>query len=66
MWVGPKKKRVGDKVFMVGGFDRFHHSQGCRPEEMRGVVQACFEQAGKGGDGAVPGDVRGVELSCRL
>jgi hypothetical protein len=43
------KQRVGDKVCMIGGFDQFHYLTGCTPDETRGAVRACFEQAGDGG-----------------
>jgi uroporphyrinogen decarboxylase len=43
------KRRVGDRVCMIGGFDQFHHLAGCSPEETRRAVRACFEQAGEGG-----------------
>jgi len=43
------KRRVGDRVCLIGGFDQFHYLQGCRPEETRRAVRACFEAAGEGG-----------------
>jgi hypothetical protein len=43
------KKRIGGKVTMIGGFDQFHYFRGCTPEETRGAVRRCFEEAG--GDG---------------
>ena len=43
------KRRVGDRVCLIGGFDQFHYFQGCGPEETRGAVRACFEAAGEGG-----------------
>jgi uroporphyrinogen-III decarboxylase len=43
------KKRIGDKVCMIGGFDQFHYLIGCTPEETRAAVRACFEAAGEGG-----------------
>jgi uroporphyrinogen-III decarboxylase len=43
------KKRIGDKVCMIGGFDQFHFFTGCTPEATRREVGRCFEAAG--GDG---------------
>lgn len=43
------KKRIGDKVCMIGGFDQGHHMIGCTPEETRRNVRRCFEEAGEGG-----------------
>ncbi len=43
------KRRVGQRVCLIGGFDQFHHFQGCSPSETRGAVRRCFEDAGEGG-----------------
>jgi uroporphyrinogen-III decarboxylase len=43
------KKRIGDKVCMIGGFDQFHFFTGCTEEETRKEVRRCFEAAGAGG-----------------
>jgi hypothetical protein len=43
------KRRIGDRVCMIGGFDQFHHFVGCAPEETRRAVRRCFEEAGAGG-----------------
>ena len=43
------KKRIGDKVCMIGGFDQFHYFIGCTPEETRAAVRKCFEEAGGNG-----------------
>ena len=43
------KKRIGDRVFMIGGFDQFHYLSGCTPEETRAAVRRCFGDAGEGG-----------------
>lgn len=43
------KRRIGDKVCMIGGFDQFHFFTGCTPEETRREVRRCFEEAGEGG-----------------
>lgn len=43
------KKRIGDKVCMIGGFDQGHHLFGCSKDETRKQVRKCFEAAGEGG-----------------
>jgi len=43
------KRRIGDRVCMIGGFDQFHFLKGCTPEETRREVRRCFEAAGAGG-----------------
>lgn len=43
------KKRIGERVCMIGGFDQYHYFQGCTPEETRQAVRRCFEEAGEGG-----------------
>lgn len=43
------KRRIGDKVCMIGGFDQAHYFQGCRPEDTRAYVRRCFNEAGAGG-----------------
>jgi hypothetical protein len=43
------KRRIGDTVCMIGGFDQFHFLQGCSPDETRAEVKRCFEAAGVGG-----------------
>ncbi|NIM06060.1 MAG: hypothetical protein GTO55_07150 [Armatimonadetes bacterium] len=43
------KKRIGDQVCMIGGFDQFHYFSGCTPEETRAAVRKCFDEAGGGG-----------------
>ena len=43
------KRRIGDKVCMIGGFDQFHFFTGCTPEETRKEVRRCFEAAGTDG-----------------
>jgi uroporphyrinogen-III decarboxylase len=49
MELAKAKKRIGEKVCMIGGFDQFHYLIGCTPEETRAAVRACFEAAGEGG-----------------
>lgn len=43
------KRRIGDRVCMIGGFDQFHFFTGCSPEKTRAEVRRCFEAAGPGG-----------------
>jgi len=43
------KRRIGDRVCLIGGFDQFHHFVGCTPDETRRAVRRCFEEAGGGG-----------------
>jgi hypothetical protein len=43
------KRRIGDKVCMIGGFDQFHFLKDCSPEQTRAEVRRCFETAGRGG-----------------
>ncbi len=43
------KRRIGDKVCMIGGFDQFHFFTGCAEEEVREEVRRCFQEAGPGG-----------------
>ena len=43
------KRRIGDRVCMIGGFDQFHFLQDCTPEATRAEVRRCFQAAGAGG-----------------
>ena len=43
------KRRIGERVCMIGGFDQFHFFTGCTPEQTRAEVRRCFEAAGGGG-----------------
>jgi uroporphyrinogen decarboxylase len=43
------KRRIGDKVCMIGGLDQFHFFKGCSAQETRDEVRRCFEEAGEGG-----------------
>ncbi len=43
------KRRIGDKVCLIGGFDQFHFLINCTPEETRAAVRRCFEAAGGSG-----------------
>ena len=51
------KERIGDRVCMIGGFDQHSFFRGCAPEETRGAVRRCFEEAGgEGGYILAPSD----------
>ena len=43
------KRRIGEKVCMIGGFDQFHFFTGCTQEETRKEVRRCFSDAGENG-----------------
>jgi len=43
------KRRIGDKVCMIGGFDQFHFFKDCTTEQTRAEVRRCFEAAGGNG-----------------
>jgi len=43
------KRRVGQRVCLIGGFDQFHHLLNCSESETRAAVRRCFEEAGVGG-----------------
>ncbi len=43
------KRRIGDRVCMIGGFDQFHFFTGCSPEQTEKEVLRCFDEAGKNG-----------------
>ena len=43
------KRRIGDRVCMIGGFDQFHYFQDCGSDQTRAEVRRCFEAAGPGG-----------------
>jgi len=43
------KRRIGNRVCMIGGFDQFHFLTGCTPETTRQAVRDCFTAAGDGG-----------------
>jgi uroporphyrinogen decarboxylase len=43
------KKRIDDKVCMIGGFNQVHYLKDCSPEKTREQVRQCFEQAGANG-----------------
>lgn len=49
MVLAEAKRRIGDRVCMIGGFDQFHFFTGCTPGETRRAVRNCFEAAGEGG-----------------
>ncbi len=43
------KRRIGERVCMIGGFDQVHFFTGCDPERTRQAVRRCFAEAGEGG-----------------
>lgn len=43
------KRRIGDQVCMIGGFDQYHFFKNCTPEETRKEVRRCFAEAGENG-----------------
>ena len=43
------KRRVGDQVCLIGGFDQYHFFVGCTPEQTRAEVRRCFDEAGANG-----------------
>jgi hypothetical protein len=43
------KRRIGDKVCLIGGFDQFHYFINCSPEKTKAYVRKCFEEAGENG-----------------
>jgi uroporphyrinogen decarboxylase len=43
------KRRLGQRVCMIGGFDQLHFFCGCTPEATRAEVRRCFQAAGEGG-----------------
>jgi uroporphyrinogen decarboxylase len=47
--LGEAKKRIGDKVCMIGGFDQYHFFKDCSEHATRKEVRRCFEAAGGGG-----------------
>ena len=47
--LGEAKRRVGQRVCMIGGFDQFHYFKGCTPDETRAAVRQAFRDAGEGG-----------------
>jgi uroporphyrinogen-III decarboxylase len=43
------KRRIGDKVCFIGGFDQNRFFTTATPEETRAEVRRCFAEAGAGG-----------------
>ena len=43
------KRRIGNRVCMIGGFDQFHDFVGCGPDQTRRAVRRLFDEAGEGG-----------------
>lgn len=51
------KKRIGNKVCMIGGFDQHHYFSDCTPAKTREAVRKVFEEAGgEGGFILAPSD----------
>jgi uroporphyrinogen decarboxylase len=49
MRLAEAKRRIGDRVCFIGGFDQGHYFKDCTPEQTRAEVRRCFEEAGPGG-----------------
>ena len=47
--LGAARRRLGEAVCMIGGFDQFHYFSGCSTDETRNAVRRCFDAAGEGG-----------------
>jgi hypothetical protein len=47
--LGEAKRRIGDKVCMIGGLDQLNFFVKCSPERTRAEVRRCFAEAGRGG-----------------
>lgn len=43
------KRRIGDRVCMIGGFDQFHFLKDCNADKTRQEVRRCFKEAGENG-----------------
>jgi len=43
------KRRIGERVCIIGGFDQFHSLIDCGPETTRAAVRQCYDAAGVGG-----------------
>lgn len=43
------RRRIGEKVCMIGGLDQLHFFTGCSPEQTRAEVRRCFDAAGQAG-----------------
>jgi hypothetical protein len=48
--LGQAKKRIGNKVCMIGGFDQGRYFSGASEAELRSEVRRCFREAGEGGN----------------
>jgi uroporphyrinogen decarboxylase len=47
--IAEAKRRIGEKVCMIGGFDQFHYLVGCQPDVTREAVRRLFAEAGANG-----------------
>jgi uroporphyrinogen decarboxylase len=43
------RRRIPQKICMIGGFDQYHYFTGCTPEQTRAEVRRCFDAAGRNG-----------------
>jgi uroporphyrinogen decarboxylase len=43
------RRRLGDRMCIIGGFDQFHCLTGCKPETTRAAVRRAFAEAGPAG-----------------
>ncbi len=43
------RRRLGDRVCMIGGFDQLHFFTKCTPSQTRAEVRRCFDAAGSDG-----------------
>lgn len=43
------KRRIGNRVCMIGGFNQGYYFSRAKPEEVRAAVKRCFQDAGAGG-----------------
>lgn len=43
------KRRIGNRVCMIGGFDQIRFFRNCNPSETRNAVRTCFREAGEEG-----------------
>ena len=47
--LGEAKKRIGDQVCMIGGFDQYNFFMNCTSDQTSAEVRRCFEEAGYNG-----------------
>lgn len=49
MRLAEAKRRIGERVCFIGGFDQGHYFHNCTPIQTRAEVRRCFEEAGSNG-----------------